>query len=125
MGSGTAPLVPSHPLYFPRDADLDHPTSTIEETADGSDLGSTVGSCLGPRIAISRLIISVSLEVSSSATDPAPTVDQIVSLAMAAQLSSWKTRESISSRAKRVDWEKVDQILARVPNLPPAPGDEL
>jgi hypothetical protein len=52
-------------------------------------------------------------------------VDQIVSIALAAQVSASQARESISSRAKRVDWRKVDDILARVPDNPPLPGDEL
>jgi hypothetical protein len=33
-------------------------------------------------------------------------------------------RETITERAKRVDWQKVDDILARVPANPPVPGDE-
>ena len=52
-------------------------------------------------------------------------VDQIVSIALAAQVSASRTRESISSRAKRVDWQKVDDILARVPAKPPLSGDEI
>jgi hypothetical protein len=51
-------------------------------------------------------------------------VDQIVSIALAAQVSASQAREGISSRAKRVDWQKVDDILARVSNKPPLPGDE-
>jgi len=51
-------------------------------------------------------------------------VDQIVSIALAAQVSASHARESISSRAKRVDWRKVDDILSRVPANPPLPGDE-
>lgn len=51
-------------------------------------------------------------------------VDQIVSIALAAQVSASQARESISSRAKRVDWQKVDDILDRVPGNPPIPGDE-
>jgi hypothetical protein len=51
-------------------------------------------------------------------------VDQIVSIALAAQVSASQTRESISSRAKRVDWQKVDDILDRVPVKPPIPGNE-
>jgi len=51
-------------------------------------------------------------------------VDQIVSIALAAQVSASQARESISSRAKRVDWRKVDDILDRVPANPPLPGDE-
>jgi hypothetical protein len=51
-------------------------------------------------------------------------MDQIVSIALAAQVSASQARESISSRAERVDWRKVDDILARVPANPPVPGDE-
>ena len=52
-------------------------------------------------------------------------VDQIVSLALAAHVSAWRTRESIASRANRVDFQKEEEILARVPGVPPQPGDEL
>jgi hypothetical protein len=52
-------------------------------------------------------------------------VDQIVSIALAAQVSASQSRESIASRAKRVDWRKVDDILARVPANPHLPGDEV
>jgi predicted RNase H-like HicB family nuclease len=43
----------------------------------------------------------------------------------AAQVSASQARESISSRAKRVNWQKVDDLLARVPNTPPLPGDRM
>lgn len=52
-------------------------------------------------------------------------VDQIVSAALSAQVSASKARESILSRARRVDWKKVDEILDRVPDVPPEPGDEI
>lgn len=64
-------------------------------------------------------------EVNELATKQNASVDQIVSLALAAQVSAWRTRESIESRAARVKWRKVDEILARVPDAPPQPGDEL
>ena len=64
-------------------------------------------------------------EVKELAAKQNATVDQIVSLALAAQVSAWRTRESIESRKKRVDWQKVDDIPARVPDVPPQPGDEL
>jgi len=50
-------------------------------------------------------------------------LDQMVSIALAAQVSASKARESISSRAKRANWQKVDEILARVPHNAPFPGD--
>ena len=53
------------------------------------------------------------------------TLDQIVSLALSAQLSAWKVRDDMETRAKRGKVEDLDKILARVPNVPPVPGDEL
>lgn len=64
-------------------------------------------------------------EVEELAAKQNASVDQIVSLALAAQVSAWRTRESIASSANRVDWQKVDEILARVPDVPPQPDDEL
>src|SRR5205807_5663070 len=64
-------------------------------------------------------------EVKELAAKQNASVDQIVSVALAAQVSAWRTRESIASRAGRVNWQKVDEILARVPDVPPVPGDEL
>jgi hypothetical protein len=64
-------------------------------------------------------------QVNEVAVKEKVSVDQIVSIALAAQVSASQARESISSRAKRVDWPKVDDILARVPANPPPPGDEL
>ena len=64
-------------------------------------------------------------EVIELAAQQHTSVDQIVSLALTAQVSAWRTRESIASRAGRVDWQKVDEILAAVADVPPEPGDEL
>ncbi len=52
------------------------------------------------------------------------TVDQVVAAALSAQVSAAATRPSIAERARRVNWQKVDEILARVPANPPVPGDE-
>ncbi len=35
-----------------------------------------------------------------------------------------RRRDTIAMRADRVEWEKVDDILARVPANPPLPSDE-
>jgi hypothetical protein len=64
-------------------------------------------------------------QVNEVAAKEKVSVDQIVSIALAARVSAWQARESISSRAKRVDWSKVDEVLARVPPNPPIPGDEI
>lgn len=52
-------------------------------------------------------------------------VDQIVAIALAAQVSAWSARGRIGSRAQRVNWQRVDDVLDRVPDIPPVPGDEL
>jgi len=52
-------------------------------------------------------------------------VDQIVAIELAAQVSASQACESISSRAQRMDWRAVDDVLARVPVKPPLPGDEV
>jgi hypothetical protein len=52
-------------------------------------------------------------------------VDQIVALALAAQVSAWRVREDMATRAKRGNLADFDRILARVPDIPPCPGDEL
>lgn len=64
-------------------------------------------------------------EVIELAAKQHTSVDQIVSLALTAQVSASRTRESIASRARRVNWQKVDELLAAVPDVPPEPGDEL
>ena len=45
-------------------------------------------------------------------------------VALAAQVSAAETRPSIQERAQRVNWRRVDEILAKVPAKPPLPGDE-
>jgi hypothetical protein len=63
-------------------------------------------------------------QVNEVAAKEKVSVDHLVSIALAAQVSAFQARESISSRAKRVDWQRVDEILARVPANPPGAGEE-
>jgi hypothetical protein len=53
------------------------------------------------------------------------TLDQIIALALSAQLSAWKVRDDMETRAERGRPEDLREILARVPANPPAPGDEV
>lgn len=52
------------------------------------------------------------------------TVDALIASALTAQLDHTPHRPTIAERAARVDWQKVDAILARVPAAPPLAGDE-
>jgi hypothetical protein len=53
------------------------------------------------------------------------TLDQIIALALSAQISAWRVREDMEARAHRGRPEDLREILAQVPDVPPLPGDEL
>ena len=52
-------------------------------------------------------------------------VDQIIALALSAQLAAWKGSDDMATRAKRANLADFDRIMAKVPDVPPLPGDEL
>ena len=52
-------------------------------------------------------------------------IDQLVSIALAAQVSAWLTRDYIEERAKRGNWDKALEVLAHVPDVEPAEHDRL
>ncbi len=52
------------------------------------------------------------------------TVDALIASALSVQLDHTPHRPTTAERAARVDWQKADAILARVPAVPPAAGDE-
>jgi hypothetical protein len=52
-------------------------------------------------------------------------IDQIVALALSAQIAAWKGSDDIQTRAKRANLSEFDRIMAKVPKVPPLPGDEL
>lgn len=64
-------------------------------------------------------------QVSELAIQEQVTVDQLVSIALASQISAWRQRDTIAARAKRGNWEDFDRVMEKVPNAPPTPGDEL
>ena len=51
-------------------------------------------------------------------------LDQIIALALSAQLSAWKVRDDMETRTRRGRPEDLRDILAQVPDMPPLPGDE-
>jgi hypothetical protein len=52
------------------------------------------------------------------------TFDQIVALALSAQVAAWNVREDMESRAKRGIPADLTRILSQAPNRAPLPGDE-
>jgi len=52
-------------------------------------------------------------------------VDQIVALALSAQVEAWRIRDDIDTRAHRANPADFEALLDKVPDVPPLPGDEL
>jgi hypothetical protein len=52
-------------------------------------------------------------------------IDQIVALALSAQLAAWNGSDDMETRAKRANLAAFDRIMAKVPDVPPLLGDEL
>lgn len=64
-------------------------------------------------------------QVAELADQEKVSIDQIVALALAAQVSAWLTRDSMEVRAKRGSWEKFDRVMAKVRNVEPEEHDRL
>jgi len=52
-------------------------------------------------------------------------LDQLVTIALTAQVSAWITKDYLENRAARGSWEKAREVLARVPDVDPPAHDAL
>jgi len=52
-------------------------------------------------------------------------VDQIVALALSAQVEAWRIPDDMETRARRANRGDFNALLDQVPDVPPIPGDEL
>lgn len=52
-------------------------------------------------------------------------VDQLVEIALSAQVSVWTTKNYLEEKSKRGSWEKFQQVLAKVPDTVPEDYDRL
>jgi hypothetical protein len=52
-------------------------------------------------------------------------VDQIIALALSAQVEAWRIRDDMETRALRANPADFDALLDKAPDVPPMPGDEL
>jgi uncharacterized membrane-anchored protein len=52
-------------------------------------------------------------------------VDHLVAIALAAQVSAWLTKDYIAERARRGSWDEALKVLAQVPDVEPAEHDRL
>ena len=52
------------------------------------------------------------------------TVDQLICIALAYQVSAWRSRDTLAARSQRGSWKKFDRAMRKVRTVPPLPGDE-
>ena len=52
-------------------------------------------------------------------------LDHLVSIALAYQVSAWRKRDTMTARAQRGNWNDFDRVMAKVRDVPPLPGDEM
>jgi len=73
----------------------------------------------------SQIPDSLYKQVKSLAERECISVDHLVSIALAAQVSAWLTKDYIEERASRGSWDKAQEVLSRVPDVEPAEHDRL
>ena len=72
-----------------------------------------------------RLPESMHRHIREIAKQEGVSINQFISSAVSEKVSAILTEEYIKARATRADLEKVEQILAKVPERTPLAGDEL
>jgi len=52
-------------------------------------------------------------------------VEQLVTIALSAQVSAWMTKDYIEEKAKQGSWAKFQEVLQKVPDVEPEACDRL
>lgn len=65
----------------------------------------------------SQIPDSLYKQVKTLAERESISVDQLVSIALAAQVSAWLTKDYIAERAAHGNWDKALEVLTRVPDV--------
>jgi hypothetical protein len=71
-----------------------------------------------------RLPESLHRKVRELAAKESISINQFITTAVAEKMAALLTEEYLEERARRADPVAFDRILARVPDVPPLPGDE-
>ena len=72
-----------------------------------------------------RLPESLHQKVRELAEREGVSINQLVTTALAEKISALLTEEYLQARAERGSLERFEEILKKVPNTEPKPGDEL
>ncbi|MCC5638941.1 ribbon-helix-helix domain-containing protein [Nostoc sp. CHAB 5844] len=52
-------------------------------------------------------------------------IEQLVAIALSAQVSAWLTKDYLEEKAKHGSWKKFQQVLTKVPDVEPEEYDKL
>ncbi|MBE9051496.1 hypothetical protein IQ243_13900 [Nostocales cyanobacterium LEGE 11386] len=52
-------------------------------------------------------------------------LEQLVAVALSAQVAAWNTKDYLEEKAQRGNWEKFQQVLKKVPDVEPEDDDKL
>lgn len=72
-----------------------------------------------------RLPESIHQKLGQLAEQEGISINQLINSAVAEKLSALLTEKYLAERAHRGDRAKFNAVLARIPDVPPLPGDEL
>jgi hypothetical protein len=64
-------------------------------------------------------------QVEALAAQENMSIDQLVSIALEAQVSAWSSQNYLQERASWGNWETVQQLLEKVPDVEPEEYDRL
>jgi predicted DNA-binding ribbon-helix-helix protein len=70
-----------------------------------------------------RLPESIHRHIREIARQEGVSINQLISSAVSEKVSALLTEEYVQARSNRADFQKIDQILANVPDREPSPED--
>jgi hypothetical protein len=64
-------------------------------------------------------------QIKSLAAKENISIEQLVAIALSAQVSAWMTKDYLEEKYIRGNWGKFEQVLAKVPDVEPEDYDKL
>jgi hypothetical protein len=64
-------------------------------------------------------------QIEALATRENVSIEQLVAIALSAQISAWLTKSYLEEKAKSGSWEQFQRVLNKVPNVEPEEYDKL